>query len=246
MDTGLVQLIVAAGCFVVTHFAMSGPLRARMVCAWREQGFLTVYSLVSIVTLGWTIVAFDRAPVTGAAWDGMQPVAWILGSILTIASLALLLPSFKRNPALPGVKAAGLGTVIPSGVFTITRHPMMWGVTLWALGHIVVAPTAPVFILMGALILVALLGSHFQDKRKIAKNKREFGRGSGEHRSGRICAISGRSSLPGLLRFWSGSSSPSCIGNCSASPPDHGCGSADRSAGRAPVQARASVTPVLL
>ncbi|MBB3859904.1 putative membrane protein [Novosphingobium hassiacum] len=174
MDTGLVHLIIAAGSFVITHFAMSGPLRAGMVAAWREQGFLTFYSLISIAMLGWTIVAFDRAPVTGAAWDGMHPLAWIAGSILTIASLALLLPSFKRNPALPGVKAAGLGTVIPSGVFTITRHPMMWGITLWALGHIVVAPTAPVLILMAALILVALLGSHFQDKRKLAQNKREF------------------------------------------------------------------------
>lgn len=174
MDKGLVHLTIATGCFVVTHFAMSGPLRAPMVSALREQGFLTVYSLISFATLGWTIVAFDRAPVTSAAWDGMHPLAWVVGSVLTIVSLAFLLPSFKRNPALPGVKAAGLGTVIPSGVFTITRHPMMWGITLWALGHIVVAPTAPVFILMSALILVALLGSHFQDKRKVARNKREF------------------------------------------------------------------------
>ncbi len=174
MDTGLVRLIAAAGCFVVSHFVMSGPLRPVMVSALREQGFLLVYSLISFGTLGWAIVAFDRAPVTDAAWDGMHPVAWIIGSLLTVVSLALLLPSFKRNPALPGVKAAGLGTVIPSGVFTITRHPMMWGITLWALGHIVVAPTARVFILMVSLILVALLGSHFQDKRKLARNKREF------------------------------------------------------------------------
>ncbi len=175
MDTALVHLIIAAGSFVGTHFAMSGPLRRPLHSALGEQGFLITYSIVSIATLAWAAVAFDRAPATGAAWDGMRPLPWIIGSLLTIAALAFLLPSFRRNPALPGNKAAGLGTVIPSGVFTITRHPMMWGIALWALGHIVVAPNAPVTIFMSAMIVVALLGSHWQDKRKLAQNTREFG-----------------------------------------------------------------------
>ena len=174
MDFGLVHLMVVAGSFIATHFALSGPFRRPLMSRLGEQGFLITYSLISIVTFGWTVVAFDRAPATAAVWDGTNPVAWIIGSVLTIVALVFLLPSFKRNPALPGVKAAGLGTVIPTGVFTITRHPMMWGITLWAVGHIVVAPNAPVGILMGALILVALLGSHLQDKRKLAQNKREF------------------------------------------------------------------------
>lgn len=175
MDIALVHLIIAAGSFIVTHFALSGPFRKGLISSLGEQGFLITYSLVAVVALGWTIVAFDRAPQTFELWDGMHPIAWVTGSVLTIAALAFLLPSFKRNPALPGVKASGLGTVIPSGVFTITRHPMMWGITLWALGHVVVAPNAPVLILMSMLILVGLLGSHLQDKRKLAQNKREFG-----------------------------------------------------------------------
>lgn len=175
MDNTHIHLTISMASFVLSHFLMSGPLRRSLISALREQGFILFYSLVSLCTFAWAAVAFDRAVTMPSAWDGTHPLPWLLGSVLTIVSLAFLLPSFVRNPALPGVKAAGLGTVIPTGVFRITRHPMMWAFSLWALGHIIVAPEPRVFIFMGSIILVALLGSHFQDKRKVAQNNREFG-----------------------------------------------------------------------
>ncbi len=167
-------LAAAVGLFALTHFAMSGFLRARLVAALGIQTFLLVYSITALCIFAWMLVAFDRAPNTAQLWNGTNPVAWLATSVITILALALLLPSFTRNPALPGNNAAGLGTVIPSGVYAITRHPMMWGIALWAISHIIVAPEARVLILMGGLVLVALLGSHFQDKRKIRQNNREF------------------------------------------------------------------------
>lgn len=174
IDGTFLHLALAAASFVITHFSMSGPLRKKLVSLFGDQGFLLFYSVVSLVTFAWMVVAFDRTTPSAALWDGTHPVTWFAGSILTIVALALIVPSFGGNPALPGRKAAGLGTVIPTGVFTITRHPMMWGITLWAIAHILVAPEPRVLLFMGGLILVALLGSHFQDKRKLAQNKREF------------------------------------------------------------------------
>lgn len=167
-------LAAAVGLFTLTHFAMSGFLRARLISALGNQTFLLVYSLVALCLFAWMLVAFDRAPSTAQLWNGTHPVAWFVASVVTIVALALLLPSFSRNPALPGHNAAGLGTIIPSGVYAITRHPMMWGIALWAIAHIIVAPEARVLILMVGLIVVALLGSHYQDKRKIRQNNREF------------------------------------------------------------------------
>ena len=174
IDNSIVHLAIAMASFVLSHFLMSGPFRKPLMSALGAQAFLLVYSLVSLCTFGWGAVAFDMATHTPPLWNGMHPLAWTIGSLLTIAAIALILPSFARNPALPGAKASGLGTVIPSGVFVITRHPMMWGFSLWALGHIIVAPQLRVIIFMGTLILLGLLGSHFQDKRKLAQNKREF------------------------------------------------------------------------
>ncbi|MBB4614647.1 NnrU family protein [Novosphingobium taihuense] len=175
MSAGLIHLILATVAFVVTHFLMSGPLRRPLVRMLGEQGFLLAYSLVSISTLAWVIVVFDRTDSDWAAWNGTAPLTWAIASLLTLIGLALLIPSFVHNPALPGKKTAGLGTVAPVGVFKVTRHPMMWGIALWALGHMIAAPTARVLILMTGLIVLALVGSHFQDKRKLAGNKREVG-----------------------------------------------------------------------
>lgn len=175
MDASLVHLAVATIMFVVSHFVMSGPLRATLIAKMGTQPFLLLYSFVSIGTLAWAIIVFDRTDADWALWNGMHPLPWFIASLLTIVALALLLPSFARNPALPGKNAAGLGTVIPSGVFKITRHPMMWGIALWALGHIIAAPTGRSIILMAGMIVLALLGSHFQDKRKGEWNKREYG-----------------------------------------------------------------------
>lgn len=175
MDASLVHLAVATIMFVGSHFIMSGPLRTALIAKMGTQPFLLLYSFVSIGTLAWAIIVFDRTDADGALWNGMHPLPWLLASVLTIVALALLLPSFARNPALPGKNAAGLGTVIPSGVFKITRHPMMWGIALWALAHIIAAPTGRSIVLMAGMIVLALLGSHFQDKRKGEWNKREYG-----------------------------------------------------------------------
>ncbi len=174
MDAELTHLVVATTVFVATHFLMSGPLRQPLISRMGAQAFLLVYSLVSIGTFAWTIVVFDRTDDDWQAWNGMAPLPWAIASLLTLTALALLIPSFARNPALPGKTAAGLGTVIPVGVFKVTRHPMMWGIAIWALGHMIAAPTARVFVLMTGLIVLALVGSHLQDKRKVAGNKREF------------------------------------------------------------------------
>ncbi|MFN4136140.1 MAG: NnrU family protein [Novosphingobium sp.] len=174
MDYALIHLLVATTIFVLSHFAMSGPLRRGLASAMGAQGFLIFYSAVSLGTFVWAMVAFDRSASGLALWDGTALVPWIIASVLTIVAMALLFPSFVRNPALPGQNNAGLGTVIPMGVYSITRHPMMWGIALWALGHIIAAPTFRVIIFMTGMIVLALVGSHLQDKRKLAGNSREF------------------------------------------------------------------------
>lgn len=174
MGPELIQLAIATIVFVAAHFAMSGPLRQPLAKALGSQGFLLLYSVVSVATLAWAIIAFDRVEADFALWNGMAALPWALASLLTITALTLLIPSFVRNPALAGKSAAGVGTWVPTGVFRVTRHPMMWGISLWALGHIIAAPTLRILILMSGLILLALLGSHFQDIRKVTQNKREF------------------------------------------------------------------------
>lgn len=157
-------VVVAAIAFVGSHFLLSHPLRGTLVAATGERVFLGVYSLVALVTFGWLIVAYRRAPLTESLWavgDGL----WALVTVVMLLASILLMGSLIRNPALPtgGRPAAVPGE--PRGVFAITRHPMMWAFALWGLCHIVVFPVAKNITVALAVTVLALVGSALQDRK---------------------------------------------------------------------------------
>jgi uncharacterized membrane protein len=168
MDPALTALIAASVTFVGSHFLMSHPLRAPLVRALGDKGFLGLYSLVSLAAFAWMIVAFRAVSQGGEPlWSGYDEVSWTIASALTLVAMVLLLGSLKGNPALPDAPAA-LAAQEPSGVFRVTRHPMMWGFALWAIAHILIMPTPRTLVLAGSLLVLALLGSHLQDRKKEA------------------------------------------------------------------------------
>lgn len=170
MDPALVNLIAASVAFVGTHFALSHPLRAPLVGVLGEKGFAGVYSLVALATFGWMVWAFSAMPRRGTPlWNGSGEAIWTLASLLSIIALALFLGSLRGNPALPRPRAGqDLAAKEPAGVFRVTRHPMMWGFAIWAVSHILVAPTKRTLVLAGAIAFLALVGAHLQDRKKEA------------------------------------------------------------------------------
>ncbi|WP_226016209.1 NnrU family protein [Novosphingobium sp. FKTRR1] len=164
----LVQLGIAASLFLASHFILSHPLRASLVRSLGAEAFLVVYSLIALVSFSWLMLCYGRVPAGVPLWDGHAPLPWAAASVLTVVALGLFLASLYRNPALAGAKLSGLETVLPYGVFRITRHPMMFAIAIWAFSHILIAPTGRGFVLMGTMILLALVGSHLQDRKKRA------------------------------------------------------------------------------
>ena len=166
--TGVGMLIAASLAFVGTHFLMSHPLRQPMVSGLGERGFAGVYSLVSLITFGWMIWAYGPATADAPQpyWDagrigfGAATVLMWLGSVLFVGSL-------RRNPAFPspGKPVTEIGEA--NGVFAITRHPMMWGFTLWAVTHAIVNPTPASLVLCAAIAFLALVGAAAQDAKKV-------------------------------------------------------------------------------
>jgi uncharacterized membrane protein len=153
--------------FVGAHFVMSHPLRNILVQAMGEKGFLGVYSLVSLATFFWIVVAFRAVDATGIPlWNGRNTVLWITASSLAIISLVLLLGSMKGNPAVPQVAVDAVAKAEPTGVLAVTRHPMMWGVAIWAVSHMLVNPDPRTLVTAGAMLVLALVGAHLQDRKK--------------------------------------------------------------------------------
>ena len=166
MTDALAELVAAATAFVGTHFALSHPLRAPLVRAAGEKGFQAIYSLVAFATFGWLVIAFRAVPGGASLWDGFGTAPWTIATLLMLVASILLVGSFLGNPALPAPNAPDLARRAPHGVFHVTRHPMMWSFALWSAAHFLVSPTPRVIVLSAAMALLALVGSHLQDRKK--------------------------------------------------------------------------------
>ena len=155
-------LFFGAIMFLATHFLMSHPLRAPLVRRLGEKGFQIAYSLVAIILFGLMIWSYHAIGRERQAW---QPTEWAfgIGAVLMWLGAILFVGSFVGNPALPGARGPRGG---PKGVFAITRHPMMWGFALWAITHILVLAQPKAVMFYGSILLLALVGSGFQDRKK--------------------------------------------------------------------------------
>ena len=162
----LTSLIAASIAFVGTHFAMSHPLRGPMVRLLGNGGFTIVYTLVSAAAMAWMYFAFVATPAGAPLWGGYGDAVWIVASIVTLFAMVLFAGSLIGNPALPAPGAAQAARKPAHGVFKVTRHPMMWGFALWALAHLVAAPTARTVVVAFSIAVLALVGAHFQDRKK--------------------------------------------------------------------------------
>ncbi len=166
MTGELVQLLLANAAFIGSHFAMSHPLRGPMVRVLGQGGFLGLYSLVSFALIAWVAMAFKAAPP--ADLGGSGDAGWILATALTLPAMVLLAGSFAGNPALPDPTGKATIPKEPKGVFRVTRHPMMWGIGLWAIAHVVLWWSTRTLITAGAMGVLALVGAHLQDRKKRA------------------------------------------------------------------------------
>jgi uncharacterized membrane protein len=161
----LISLALATFAFVGTHLALSHPLRAPLVARLGDTGFMGLYSVVALATLGWMILAYRAVTPTVPLWAAPAWGPWASSGVMLVA-LILLAGSLIRNPALPHPGAQARDIPPPRGVFAITRHPMNWSFILWALTHIALIGSPRNLIVAQGILLLALVGSLGQDAKK--------------------------------------------------------------------------------
>jgi uncharacterized membrane protein len=159
-------LAIAMASFVSTHLVLSHPLRAPLVKAVGEQGFLGIYSLVAALTLGATIYVASITPAQPPLWIAPHWLWTVVTLIMLLASI-LLAGSLIGNPAMVDPTGQPSFPEAPRGVLAITRHPMMWAFMLWAICHALIWSAPANLIVAGGIGLLALTGSLAQDVKKM-------------------------------------------------------------------------------
>lgn len=161
------HVAAAALCFVGLHFLLSMlSARSRLVRVLGENGFLGLYSAQSFFCLIWLALAYRQAPYV-ELWGAGVVTRWIVLAVMPVAVLLLVASLTTPNPTMVGGERAFDQTNPARGIFTITRHPMLWSVALWAGAHLIANGDAASVILFGAMLVLALGGMvHIDIKRR--------------------------------------------------------------------------------
>lgn len=176
MAETLTPLILSTIAFVGSHFALSWrPVRTKLVRAMGRWGFIVSYSIVSIATFVWMNYAFARAPLIDL-WPGVDWTYWAALVLMLFACVLLVCGMLTPNPtAVIGAHALKREDAA-TGIFKVTRHPVMWAILLWALSHVINVGDAAALIYFGSLGALALFGMMHMDARRDAEGEPDWQR----------------------------------------------------------------------
>lgn len=171
----MIWLVAAAAVFLFIHLAISGtPVRDAITGAIGEGPYMGLFSLASIACLVWLAIAYVHAQRGGADpvyWTASDATKWIQ-LLVTFVAFMLIVPGLL-TPNPTSVRQEGqLQKPDPvRGVLRVTRHPFLWGVALWAAGHLMVNGDLASIVLFGSLLILAVFGPASID----AKRRRKLG-----------------------------------------------------------------------
>ncbi|MGE5548796.1 MAG: NnrU family protein [Solirubrobacterales bacterium] len=165
MTGGLAHLALAVAVFLASHSLanLTGP-RRRAEKLLGRLGFVLAYSAVSVALLVWTIAAYIAAP-TVVLWPQEPWMRWVPPLAMLPASVLLAAGMTSPNPFSIGPGGKGFIPERP-GILRLTRHPVLWGLALWAGAHIVPNGDVAALMLFVPLLLLALAGPAVLDRKR--------------------------------------------------------------------------------
>jgi uncharacterized membrane protein len=158
----MTQLVAATAAFLLTHFVSSTPLRAALIRGIGEKGYRGLYTLAALATLVWMVYAYNRAPVQ-PLWPGFKLLPAIF---MPFAFILLACGVLSRNPTMVGADKLLKSEEPARGIIRVTRHPVMWGIALWAAAHLLARGDLKSTVFFGGLLVLALAGAAALDARR--------------------------------------------------------------------------------
>jgi uncharacterized membrane protein len=165
MTGSIVEVALAGALLLISHFVPPAPgNRARIVARTGEGAYMGLYSLVSVAAIVWLCLAWAAAPVVPLWEAGI--LRWVPAVVLPFALILFVAAYTTRNPTSVG-QGASLLPENARGVLRITRNPLLWSVTAWALSHLVANGDLASVLFFGTFAMLAGLGTVLLE-RKIA------------------------------------------------------------------------------
>lgn len=156
------NFLAAFAVFLALHVVPAWPaLRQRLITLLGRRTYFSVYSLLSIVALIWVFqaaLALDFIPL----WEPAAWQAWATFILAPLGVFLVLAGLFSENPLSVSIFQ---GTGKKGAIVGITRHPVLWGFLLWAVGHVIANGDLRSLVLFGGFALFAIGGFFMVEKR---------------------------------------------------------------------------------
>ncbi len=169
MDTALVVTGLASAAFAGSHLGLSSaPARGWLVARLGEKSFQGLYALLALLALGALIAAYVYASHQVYLWP---PGPGLRHLPLLVMPLALILIAggvLVPNPSATGMESALDQPEPARGALRVTRHPVMWGIGLWAAVHLLANGDLASLLFFGGFLVTALGGAWHLDQRLAA------------------------------------------------------------------------------
>lgn len=169
----MTALIAAAAFFVLLHLLVSGTrLRGAIVGVVGERPYMALFSLASFGGIAWLSIAYGDARGTGGLYWDVGPAGRHAAYLIQLLAVLFVVPGLTTaNPTSVKQEGSLDRPDVARGMLRITRHPFLWGVAIWAAGHLLVNGDAPSVLLFGSLLALSLVGTASID----AKRRRALG-----------------------------------------------------------------------
>ncbi len=152
------NLIAAAVAFLLVHLLVAGTrVRDAITGAIGEGAYMGLFSLASIGGLIWLGLAFSitrHGPADTIFWTGNSLTRTIQLFIQLIAFMFVVPELMTRNPTSVGQARSAEDGEVVRGMLRITRHPFLWGATIWAAGHLLVNGDLVSMIFFGSFLVL--------------------------------------------------------------------------------------------
>jgi uncharacterized membrane protein len=164
--------------FVLLHVGVSATgLRGQIVGRIGEGPYRGIFSVASLALLAWMLTGYSamRAdpfdPLNQTVWSGPDWLRWPAVALILLGVALAVTGLLTPGPTLAGFETRALAAEEPArGVLRITRHPFLWGVALWAAGHLLANGERFALMLFGALGLMVILGARSIDRKGRARS----------------------------------------------------------------------------
>jgi uncharacterized membrane protein len=166
----MVNLVAAAAFFVLLHLLVSGTrVRDLLVGRIGAGPYMALFSLASVGGLVWLGFAFVQArssPGNQVLWGMTTPAHYLQLALQLVAVVFIVVGLTTPNPTSVRQEGALDRPDLIRGILRVTRHPFLWGVAIWALGHLLVNGDAASLVLFGSMLALALFGTASIDAKR--------------------------------------------------------------------------------